>query len=140
MRDLDFSLFSLSCMKLHCFPWTLLHTPLPQPHCSRRISNNRTPLCLLPCSHVHSQRDIRDSGNKKQWSRSSNPALNYWELSLVHKLQVHLNSLMRNWGGGLYYCSYFWSNANCTDIFASTCNFVFLNSMLGQENISISLQ
>lgn len=95
MRDLDFPMFSLSCLKLYGFLWTPFHTPLPQPHCSRWISNNRTPLCLLPCSHVHSQRDIRDAGNRRQWRSSSSPAFNYWLLSLLHKLQVLLNSLMR---------------------------------------------
>lgn len=101
MRDLDFPLFSLSCLKLYGFLWTPFHTPLPQPHCSLWISNNRTSLCLLPCSHVHSQRDIRDAGNRRQWSRSRN-AFNYWLLSLLHKLQVPLNSLMRisRAGGG----------------------------------------
>lgn len=137
MRDLDFPVFSLSCLKPHCFPWTPLHTPLRQPHCSHWISNNRTPLCLIPCRHVHSQRDIRDSENKKQWSRSSSPALNYWLLSLGHELRVHLNS----WGtGGSVLLQLLLMPCELHKYISFYMDFFFLNSMLGQENISISLQ
>lgn len=134
MRDLDFSLFSLSCMKLHCFPWTLLHTPLPQPHCSRRISNNRTPLCLLPCSHVHSQRDIRDLENKKRWSWNSSPALSCTYVSssfeLMRNCEVCITAIISDaiWTVQTYFLLHV--------IYLFFLTWDGLKSMLGQENIS----
>lgn len=67
--------------------WTVrfLHSPLPQPHCSRWISNNRTPLCVLPCSHRETSENTEAEAQ----------LLNYWLLSLPNKPQIYLNPLMR---------------------------------------------